>query len=89
LNHWKSLQDELPNHEQRVIAFIPDNYVYLPGKTGEKRHTPILILKFIENFFKEDNPKRLTHGSHFWLGEGQSNHYFGAVTHWMELPAEP
>jgi hypothetical protein len=28
----------------------------------------------------------MKHGRHFWQGEGNSNHFFKDVTHWMPLP---
>jgi hypothetical protein len=86
---WIPVAERLPEHNQRVLAFLPNNIVYLPGKTGATRFTPVIFLRFQENFFKEANPKRALYGPHFWLGEGQSNHYFADVTHWMPCPTGP
>jgi hypothetical protein len=49
----------------------------------------VILLRFIENFFAERPEKAEKHGVHFWQGEGSSNHYFTAVTHWMALPELP
>ena len=86
---WISVNEELPEDGQRVLAFLPDNIVYLPGKSGERRYTPVIFLRFARDFFAPENPKRAVHGPHFWLGEGQSNHYFTDVTHWMPVPEGP
>jgi hypothetical protein len=86
---WISLTDRLPENNQRVLAFLPNNLIYLPGKTGDVRFTPVIFLRFALDFFKESNPKREKFGPHFWVGEGQSNHYFNDVTHWMPAPAGP
>lgn len=86
---WISITDALPENGQRVLAFLPDNEIYLPGKTGEKRFLPVIFLRFAQDFFGVKNPKREKFGAHFWLGEGQSNHYFADVTHWMPVPEGP
>lgn len=86
---WISVNDALPEDGQRVLAFLPDNVVYLPGKTGATRFLPVIPLRFAQDFFKPANPKREKFGAHFWLGEGQSNHYFADVTHWMPMPKGP
>ncbi len=46
----------------------------------------VLVLHFQENFYPEGSEKREKHGPHFWQGEGNSNHFFEDVTHWMEMP---
>lgn len=74
---------------QRVLAFLPGNAVFVPGKSGEKKLLEVIILIFQKDFFKPDNPKHEQFGAHFWLGEGQSNHYFGDVSHWMPMPEGP
>ncbi len=86
---WISVQDRLPEDNQRVLAFLPNNLTYLPGKSGDLRFTPVIFLRFAKDFFKESNPKRAIHGPHFWVGEGQSNHYFNDVTYWMNTPDGP
>ena len=86
---WRDIKERLPEDGEKVIAYLPDNKQYLPGKTGEERFEPIVILKFVETFFKEGTDKFNKHGSHFWLGEGKSNHYFPDVSHWMPLPEGP
>ena len=89
MSDWVNIKDQLPEDGQKVICFLPDNYQYLPGKTGEQRHEPIVILRFVVSFFKEGTEKFEKHGPHFWLGEGLSNHYFKDVSHWRVLPEHP
>lgn len=86
---WIAISERLPEDGQKVLCYLPDNHQYLPGKSGETRFEPVLILRFVDEFFAEGSPKRLKHGPHFWLGEGLSNHYFKDVTHWMPLPTSP
>ncbi|MGB6036208.1 MAG: DUF551 domain-containing protein, partial [Cryomorphaceae bacterium] len=86
---WISLKDQLPEDNQRVLAFLPKNIVYLPGKTGQSKLLPVIFLRFAKDFFGPQNPKREKFGPHFWLGEGQSNQYFDAVSHWMPAPEGP
>lgn len=86
---WINVKEQLPSDQQKVICYLPDNYQYLPGKTGEERHEPVVILRFVANFFKDNPEKAEKHGPHFWLGEGLSNHYFDDVTHWQPMPEGP
>lgn len=89
MGKWISISEQLPEHEQRVLAFIPGNKVYLPGKTLEFQVREVLVLHFLKDFYPEDSDKRKKHGAHFWSGEGNSNHFFGDVTHWMHIPQGP
>jgi len=89
MNGWIDIKAQKPKDGQKVICFLPDNYQYLPGKKGEQRHEPIVILRYVDSFFKEGTKKFEDHGPHFWLGEGLSNHYFIDVTHWKPLPEFP
>ncbi len=86
---WISISEQLPEDNQRVLAFLPNNVVYLPGKTGQSKLLPVIFLRFAKDFFGPQNPKREKFGPHFWLGEGQSNQYFDAVSHWMPAPEGP
>jgi len=86
---WIAISERTPEDGQKVLCYLPDNHQFLPGKTGETRHEPVVILRFVETFFNAGSPKREKHGPHFWLGEGLSNHYFDDVTHWMTLPEAP
>lgn len=87
--NWINIIDILPANNQRVLAFIPNNRVFLPGKAFEFEIREVLVLVFLENFYKDDNEKREKHGLHFWQGEGNSNHFFSDVTHWAEVPNGP
>ena len=90
MSAWIPIADRMPADGERVVCFLPDNLVHLPGKTGATEQRNILILRFAENFFLK-NPSRTGHvGSpHFWLGEGSSNQFFHLVSHWMQLPERP
>ena len=87
---WIPCAQRLPADGQRVLALLPKNTVYLPGKTGATEERNILILRFAQDFFVK-NPSRTgkATGPHFWTGEGSSNHFFDEVTHWRELPGTP
>ena len=87
---WIPCAQRLPADVQRVLAWLPKNTVYLPGKTGATEERNILILRFAQDFFVK-NPSRTgkATGPHFWTGEGSSNHFFDEVTHWRELPGTP
>ena len=87
---WIRTIDQLPQDEQKVIAFVPENYVPLRGEPGEVELKPIKILTFIKNFYGNDKPKHKNSDSNdFWSGEGLSNHFFQEVTHWMPFPEKP
>ncbi len=87
---WIPCAQRLPADGQRVLAWLPKNTVYLPGKTGATEERNILILRFAQDFFVK-NPSRTgkATGPHLWTGEGSSNHFFDEVTHWRELPGTP
>jgi len=87
--NWIDITSQQPADGQKVICYLPENHQYLPGKTGETRHEPVVILRFVAAFFEEGSLKHEQHGPHFWLGEGLSNHYYKDVTHWMPLPTAP
>jgi hypothetical protein len=86
---WRDINIEKPEDGQKVLCYLPDNHQFLPGKSGETRHEPIVILRFVHEFFSAGSEKYGKFGPHFWLGEGLSNHYFKDVTHWMPLPDGP
>ena len=87
MSEWKSVNDQLPEDGQRLLGYIPGNRVFLAGKSGEFEMREVVILKFLQDFYPEGSEKRAKHGTHFCQGEGNSNHFFNDVTHWMELPA--
>jgi len=85
---WIDIDEELPYHEQRVLAFIPNNKVFLPGLQDVEMRE-VIVLKFLKDFYPEGSEKRKKHGAHFWQGEGNSNHFFSDVTHWMPMIKGP
>jgi hypothetical protein len=87
--HWIQREDQLPNDDQRVLAFIPGNKVFLPGKDLDFEIHEVIILRFCANHFAGNREKAEKHGLHFWAGEGSSNRYFTEVTHWAPIPAGP
>ena len=86
MSKWISVHYQLPEDGQRLLGYIPDNRVFLPGKSGEFELREVVILKFLKDFYPTGSEKCAKHGPHFWQGEGNSNHFFGDVTHWMQLP---
>ena len=87
--HWIAVSDQLPADGQRLLAFIPGNKVYLPGKSLDFEIREVIVLKFLQDFYPEGSEKRAKHGPHFWQGEGNSNHFFKDVTHWAAIPEGP
>ncbi|MCC6601051.1 MAG: DUF551 domain-containing protein [Crocinitomicaceae bacterium] len=86
---WIDITNELPADRQRVLAFVPGNKVFLPGKSGEFEIREVIVLHFNQNFYDVGTEKFLRHGPHFWQGEGNSNHFFSDITHWMPMPGSP
>lgn len=89
MNEWISVSDRVPEHDQRVLAFVPGHKVFLPGMELRFEIREIVVLCFCENFFADNAEKREKHGIHFWSGEGVSNQFFADVTHWRPLPSTP
>jgi len=87
--NWIAATEQLPAHNQRVLVFVPGNRIFLPGKTGESEMREIIVLRFLQDFYPVGSERRTTHGAHFWQGEGNSNHFFHDVTHWMPMPVAP
>jgi hypothetical protein len=83
---WTSVNDSLPEDEQRVLVFVPNNKFFLPGKSGEFEMREVMIMKFCKDFYPPQSEKGIKYGVHFWGGEGNSNLFFNAVSHWMPLP---
>ena len=83
---WQSTTTILPEHDQRVLAYIPGNKVFLPGKAGEFEIREVIILRFLKDFYPEGSEKYAKHGPHFWQGEGNSNHFFHDVVSWCAIP---
>lgn len=87
---WISTKDKLPENNQRVIAFIPENYVPVPGNPSEVELKPIKILVFVKGFYGTHKKRhKNSESDDFWSGDGLSNHFFQEVTHWMPLPKTP
>jgi hypothetical protein len=90
MHRWTPITEQLPPDGLRVLCYLPQNRVYLPGKTGAYEDRHVIILRFMLDFFVK-NPSRTGRATspHFWTGEGSSNHFFEDVTHWMPLPDVP
>ena len=86
---WIATSDRLPAHDQRVLAFVPGNRVFPPGKSLEFEIREVLVLRFCKDFYAGNPEKSQKHGAHFWAGEGNSNHFFNDVTHWLPMPEGP
>jgi hypothetical protein len=89
MNDWIDIENELPLDNQRVLAYIPDNKVFLPGMQLDYAIREVVVLHFRKNFFEDNEEKRKKYGLHFWSGEGNSNHFFQDVTHWKAIPEVP
>ena len=89
MSPWVNINDRLPENNQRVLAFIPKNKVFLPGMQLDFEIREVVVLHFRENFYAENVDKKEKYGSHFWSGEGNSNHFFKDVTHWKAIPVGP
>lgn len=87
--NWIAVTEQLPAHDERVLAYLPGNRVFLPGKDLAFETREVIVLRFCEDYFAENPEKREKHGRHFWAGEGNSNHFFADVTHWMPMPKAP
>ncbi len=87
--NWIKVSNQLPEDQQRILAFVPGNKVFLPGKSGEFELREVIVLRFLKDFYPEGSEKFIKHGPHFWQGEGNSNHFFKDVTHWLPMPAKP
>ena len=87
---WIRCADRLPADGQRVLCWLPENTVYLPGKTGATEERNVAVMKFAHDFFIT-NPSKTGKavGTHFWIGEGTSNRFFHEVSHWMPMPDAP
>ena len=86
---WISVGERLPDDGQRVLGFIPENKVCLPGKDFQFEVREVVVLRFCKDFYAQNDEKRQKHGLHFWAGEGNSNHFFADVTHWQPVPVGP
>jgi hypothetical protein len=86
---WIACSEQLPEDGKRIMGWVPGNKVFLPGKSGEFEIREAVIMRLIKDFYPEGSEKREKYGPHFWQGEGNSNHFFSDVTHWMHLPEKP
>ncbi len=87
--NWIAVSDKLPEDGERILAHVPGNKVFLPGKSGEFEMREVIVLKFLKDFYPANSEKCQKHGPHFWQGEGNSNHFFKDVSHWMMMPMKP
>lgn len=87
---WIKIEKQLPEDNQMVLAYLPENWVSTPGDPTDKTHQPIKMLRFNKNFYGVHKVRHKNSSSdHFWSGEGLSNHFFQEVSHWMPLPENP
>ncbi|MDX9752025.1 MAG: DUF551 domain-containing protein [Flavobacteriales bacterium] len=86
---WIPVTERLPEDGRRVLGHVPGNTVFLPGGGGTE-HRPVVVLRLLRDHFLH-HPSRTgyTGAPHLWQGEGGSNQFFEAVTHWMPLPEAP
>lgn len=90
MSRWIPIHEQLPADGQRCLCHLPANVIFLPGKTGDTEARPVVILRFMHDYFvKNASRTGYTGAPHFWLGEGTSNKFFAEVTHWMPLPEAP
>ncbi len=89
MSGWIDIEKEIPQDNQRILAYIPDNKVFLPGMQLDYSMREVVILHLRKNFFADNEKKRNKHGLHFWSGEGNSNHFYHDVTHWRAIPEGP
>lgn len=87
--NWIDVTERLPADDERVLAYLPGNRVFLPGKELAFETREVIVLRFCQDYFADNPEKREKHGRHFWAGEGNSNHFFADVTHWMPMPGTP
>lgn len=87
---WIATSLRLPMDGERVLCWVPGHRVYLPGKSGATELREVVILRFLRDHFVH-NPSRTGRATapHLWAGEGNSNQFFEAVTHWQPLPTGP
>jgi hypothetical protein len=86
VNEWYLTTERLPQNGERVLAYVPGNMFFLPGKSGEFELREVIVLHFCEDFYPEGSDKCNKYGPHFWQGEGNSNHFFGDVEAWCSMP---
>lgn len=87
---WIPVTESLPADGQRVLCYLPQNTIYLPGKSGATEERHVVVMRFAHDFFVKNASKTGYDGPpHFWLGEGSSNRFFNEVSHWMPLPEQP
>ncbi len=90
MSDWIPVSERLPTDGERVLCWLPENRVYLPGKTGAFEERTVVVMRFAHDFFIKNPSKTGYTGSpHFWLGEGTSNRFFSEVMQWMPLPPTP
>ena len=54
---WIHTEEQLPNDDQRVLAFIPGNKVFLPGKDLDFEIREVIVLRFCANHFAGQSRK--------------------------------
>ena len=54
---WIAVADRLPEDDQRVLAFIPGNRVFLPGKDLAFEIREVIVLRFCQDYFARPSRK--------------------------------
>jgi|TARA_B110000879_G_scaffold202666_1_gene279311 hypothetical protein len=86
---WIPVIEALPEDDQRILAFVPGNKVYLPGNDLQFEIREVIVLRFCKDFYALNEEKKMKYGLHFWSGEGNSNQFFKDVSHWQPIPNPP
>ena len=60
---WISVQDALPEDDQRVLGFIPGHKAFLPGKDLQFEIREVVVLRFCKDFYARNEGKGQTRGA--------------------------
>lgn len=90
---WHSTKDKLPNHEQRVMVYIPHTNIYI------NQFNPIYIfcMTFYAGKHTDEGPWSFcdsglgnpNNGLPYAWADGPMTRFSTEVTHWMPIPENP
>ena len=66
---WIAVADRLPEDDQRVLAFIPGNRVFLPGKDLAFEIREVIVLRFCQDYFADQAENAKNTGVTFGLAK--------------------